>query len=205
MKNIARIFLIALIASCFSAAVSAATFVVNTAADTQDANPGNGVCADVAVDQRSLPRPSGHGCDRGAVERTALAPGPWSLSGILRDSGGHPIKNVAVLVQSVWMRTPLLTTTGNLGQYNFSGLPGATYTVSVSSKRFTFTPASRTVDLGANLTGADFTAAPGVSPQPKPDQSVRKAARTLQMQQRDPCPSATAALCHRYILSGSGW
>jgi CSLREA domain-containing protein len=162
----------------------------------------NGCGTTVTVDQRSLPRPSGHGCDRGAVERTALAAGPWSLSGTLRDSGGRPIKNVAVLVQSIWMRTPLLTTSGNLGQYNFSGLPGATYTVGVSSKRFTFTPASRTVDLGANFTDADFTAAPGLSARPASARSRQKA-RTVKIPERDPCPTATAALCHRYILSGS--
>src|SRR5882757_9143752 len=48
MKIITRILLIVLITACFTAAVSAATFVVNTTADTQDANAGDGVCADAS-------------------------------------------------------------------------------------------------------------------------------------------------------------
>ena len=46
MKLVVRIFLVALVTFCFSPAASAATFVVNTTADTLDANLGNGACED---------------------------------------------------------------------------------------------------------------------------------------------------------------
>jgi CSLREA domain-containing protein len=48
MNMIAKAAVTILIALCFTAAVSAATFVVNTTADTQDANAGDGVCADAS-------------------------------------------------------------------------------------------------------------------------------------------------------------
>ncbi|HEV7646298.1 MAG TPA: VCBS repeat-containing protein [Pyrinomonadaceae bacterium] len=46
MKIIARMLVIVLITFCFTIAASAVTFVVNTASDTQDANPGDGICSD---------------------------------------------------------------------------------------------------------------------------------------------------------------
>jgi large repetitive protein len=46
MKTIAQAFLLMLITGCFVSVISAATFVVNTTADTLDANLGNGICED---------------------------------------------------------------------------------------------------------------------------------------------------------------
>ena len=46
MKTIAKTLLLALIVFCFAAPVSAVTFIVTTTADTQDVNPGNGLCDD---------------------------------------------------------------------------------------------------------------------------------------------------------------
>jgi trimeric autotransporter adhesin len=46
MKSILAVVFFAAIAIAFSVNVNAATFTVNTTADTQDAAPGNGICAD---------------------------------------------------------------------------------------------------------------------------------------------------------------
>ncbi len=46
MNTIAKALVICLITLCFTVAASAATFVVNTTADTVDATPGDGNCAD---------------------------------------------------------------------------------------------------------------------------------------------------------------
>ena len=43
---LAAVFSAAFALTAFSVNANAATFVVNTTADTQDAAPGNGVCAD---------------------------------------------------------------------------------------------------------------------------------------------------------------
>ncbi len=65
MKTITRILLIVPITFCFTAGASAATFSVNTTADSADANPGDGVCAD-----------SGGSCSlRAAISQANALPG----------------------------------------------------------------------------------------------------------------------------------
>jgi hypothetical protein len=51
------------------------------------------------------------------------------------------------------------TVTDSPGHYSFGGLANGTYEVTPALANFTFTPASRTVDVnGADVTGQDFTA-----------------------------------------------
>jgi hypothetical protein len=49
------------------------------------------------------------------------------------------------------------TTTGTFGFYAFENIaPGQTYTISVLSRRYTFTP--QTMQINGNLTGVNFSA-----------------------------------------------
>jgi hypothetical protein len=57
---------------------------------------------------------------------------------------------------------PLVVQTGNLGIYNFDDLPsGQSYTISVTARRFTFTPSSHVIFLTGDTTNSDFVADPG--------------------------------------------
>lgn len=121
----------------------------------------------IVADQRQLVRPSGGSCDKGSTERAAgLAPGPWDLSGTVRTANGAGIRNVAVTVSGGGLPQPITTYTGSFGTYIFTGLPGASYTVSVVGKKYTFTVNSQVVSLGANVTNADFTADAGFGVKP---------------------------------------
>lgn len=115
----------------------------------------------VVTDQRGITRPNGAGCEKGSVEIVAIAPGPWDLSGTVTNANGNPIRNVIITVSGGGLGSPIFTQTGNLGIYSFADLPGGTYTVSISAKRFTFTPPSQIVVLGSDLTNINFTADPG--------------------------------------------
>jgi hypothetical protein len=98
---------------------------------------------------------------RGAVEILPLALGPWDLSGIVTDDGGRPLRNVAVILEGGPLQQPIVAVTGTLGQYGFLNIPGASYSVSISSKRYTFTQSSLAFDLGSDVDTANFVAEPG--------------------------------------------
>ncbi len=115
----------------------------------------------ITTDQRLGTRPSGGACEKGSVEVVGLAPGPWDLSGFVRTAEGRPIRNVIVTVSGGSLASPISVQTGMLGSYQFLDLPGDTYTVTVSAKRFTFTPTSQVVALGADNASVNFTADPG--------------------------------------------
>jgi hypothetical protein len=91
---------------------------------------------------------------------TTLAPsGPWDISGRILTSGGRPVRNVEVTLSGGSLPQPLTTITGSLGSYGFVDIPGnANYTITISSKRNTFTPPSRIIFLTGDLLGEDFTA-----------------------------------------------
>ncbi|HEV7646306.1 MAG TPA: carboxypeptidase-like regulatory domain-containing protein [Pyrinomonadaceae bacterium] len=119
--------------------------------------PVGGVTADV----RGLARPSGSACDKGAVEALSLPAGPWQISGIVKDSGNRPLRNVAVVLSGEALLAPVTVVTGSLGQYGFLNLPGANYSVSISSKRYTFAPDSQSFVLSTDVANADFIADSG--------------------------------------------
>lgn len=91
-----------------------------------------------------------------------LDPGPLSVSGTVRTSGGMPIRNALVRVTGPGLGTPFIEGyTGNLGTYILEGLRvGETYTVQVGAKRYRFSPSSQAITPGGNATGIDFTANP---------------------------------------------
>jgi hypothetical protein len=56
--------------------------------------------------------------------------------------------------------TPVAAKTGLFGYYQFDNLPMGTYTMSVASKRYSFTPSSRSITVDDNLAGVDWIALP---------------------------------------------
>lgn len=88
-------------------------------------------------------------------------PGPVSISGSVLTSGGAGIRNAVVTISGGNLPGPVTTQTGQFGTYLFGGLlAGEVYTVSVSAKRFRFSPNSQQVTPFADATGVNFTANP---------------------------------------------
>lgn len=114
----------------------------------------------VAMDQRGFVRPVESACDKGAVEHTQFAPGPWSVSGSIMTSDGMPIRNAEVVLTGGGLAQPIKVYTGNFGQYGFTNLTGAAYRVSVSAKRFRFQTSNQIVELNNNAANVNFMANP---------------------------------------------
>jgi uncharacterized delta-60 repeat protein len=83
-----------------------------------------------------------------------------NVAGRLMSVGGNPIANVVVVMQDENLNTRFVLSNG-FGYYNFTGVPvGATYTISLSSKRFTFSPESQTVGVTDAVLDIDFLGTP---------------------------------------------
>jgi hypothetical protein len=121
---------------------------------------GSGVCGANGenTDQRGILRPQGAACDKGSVEANF---GPYDISGTVRTFNGLPIRNATVVLEGGNLPMPIFTVTGNLGIYLFPDLAPGQYTVSISSKRFTFDP--RPLNLQQDEATFDFTAEPEVT------------------------------------------
>ena len=119
---------------------------------------GQNGCGDVEnrFDQRLFARPNdGTSCDKGAVE---LNSGPYDVSGTVRTAGGMPIRNAVVVLQGGSLSQPVYYLTNNFGLYLFPDLAPGQYTVSISSKRYTFDP--QPLNLQRDELAIDFTAQP---------------------------------------------
>jgi len=102
-------------------------------------------------------RPIGAANDIGADEWVATI----TISGRVLTSDGQGIKNVLVSLTDSGAGPKRSTLTGPFGYYSFTGQPSnLVYTVTVGSKRFTFTPNFRDVGGYADITNFDFTADP---------------------------------------------
>ncbi len=121
----------------------------------------------ITTDERGVTRPGGGLCEKGAVE-LEVPFGPWDLSGTVRTSDGRPIRNTAVTVSGGGLPAPITVYTGMLGTYVFTDLPGASYTVSVQGKKFTFASPSQVVSLTADTTTVDFIANEEIGVRPAP-------------------------------------
>lgn len=81
-----------------------------------------------------------------------------SVSGRVMTSSGRGVSGARVTIADS-TGNQRVAVTGTFGYYTFLGMtPGGTYTVSVASKRYTFT--AQTIPVNDNLTGVDFTALP---------------------------------------------
>ena len=81
-----------------------------------------------------------------------------SISGRLLTIGGRGVRNAMVnLIDPISGTQQVLT--GPLGAYHFNNVvPGRTYTISIMSRRFLFTP--QIISVPDALTGIDFIASP---------------------------------------------
>ncbi|HEV7643971.1 MAG TPA: hypothetical protein VGO50_08535 [Pyrinomonadaceae bacterium] len=83
-----------------------------------------------------------------------------NVAGRLMSVGGNPISNVVVVMQDEDLNTRFVLSNG-FGYYNFTNVPvGATYTISLSSKRFSFSPESQTVGVTDAVLNIDFLGTP---------------------------------------------
>ncbi|HQU85580.1 MAG TPA: sialidase domain-containing protein, partial [Pyrinomonadaceae bacterium] len=74
-------------------------------------------------------------------------------------AGKNSLSNVAVTLSGGNLSQPLTVKTNSFGNYKFDNLPtGATYVLTVSSKRYTFTPSTKMINLNDEVTDADFAA-----------------------------------------------
>lgn len=84
-----------------------------------------------------------------------------SIGGRVLNANGQGIRNASVTLEGGNLTEPLYTTTGSFGYYQFPGVQtGATYVVTVSSKRFTFSQPVRVISLSDDLLDLDFIANP---------------------------------------------
>jgi CSLREA domain-containing protein len=121
----------------------------------------------VTTDERGVTRPQGGLCEKGAAE-VEVPFGPWDLSGTVKTSDGRPVRNTAVTLSGGGLPAPVTVYTGMLGTYLFADLPGATYTLSVQGKKFTFATPSQVVNLSSDVTTADFIANEEIGVRPAP-------------------------------------
>lgn len=114
--------------------------------------------AAVTTDQRGVARPQGANVDIGSVE-VASAVANATISGQVLTAANQGVSNVLVTISSG--STVVQTTlTSSFGNFTFTGIPtGQSYTITVSSKRYTFPP--QNVSVNGDITGLVITETSG--------------------------------------------
>ncbi len=104
----------------------------------------------------------GTGVFNGQTRAYAMVPlSNITLSGRILTSGGNGIRNTLVTISGGGLSNPITVQTGSLGYFGFSGLQsGATYTVTVATKKYVVAQPSRAVTTNANVSNFDFVANP---------------------------------------------
>jgi hypothetical protein len=104
----------------------------------------------------------GTGVFNGAVKAYAMVPDvAIAIGGRVTTDSGFGIRNATVTISGGDLQSPISTLTGSFGYFRFNGVRSATqYTVTVDSKRFTFTTPSRPVISATSLSNVNFTANP---------------------------------------------
>ena len=83
----------------------------------------------------------------------ATAPQTWNMSGTVSPAAGG--SGTSLVIGGAL----LVTTADATGNFNFTGVPNGTYTVTPGKYGYTFSPPNRSVTInGANVTGVNFTA-----------------------------------------------
>lgn len=117
--------------------------------------------------QTSLQRtPTGTDSGNNAADFQALTATPQAsgvtaadgiISGRITTNRGRGIPYATLILSGGDLEEPIYATTSTFGYYQFPEVAtGATYILQVFSRRFTFEPSSRVVNLNDNFTGADF-------------------------------------------------
>ncbi len=89
-----------------------------------------------------------------------LAPtaAPATVSGRVVNSFGRAIKGAEITVRDLDTGVRYFATTNSLGYYSVSGLPTThLYELSVSARKYRFSPSTRSFSLNDSLSGIDFT------------------------------------------------
>ncbi len=82
-----------------------------------------------------------------------------NVSGRIRDVNGKAASRVVVTLTNLSTGETLTTRTNSLGRYTFEDVPtGGSYSLKVSSKRYTFNQYERVINLLEDLMDANFTA-----------------------------------------------
>jgi cell division protease FtsH len=81
----------------------------------------------------------------------AAAPNTYFIAGRVTDKQGAPLANVTISAGEEYK-----SISDDEGHYLLNGLPPGAYTVSVSKKNYSFSPAVRTVNLQPNATAQNF-------------------------------------------------
>jgi hypothetical protein len=90
-----------------------------------------------------------------------LGVGPVTVSGTITSAGGQPLRNAVVTISGGNLPNPVTVVTGSFGSYSFQNLtPTLQYTITVSAKRYRFTPNFQTVTPTGNLSNINFAANP---------------------------------------------
>ncbi len=86
---------------------------------------------------------------------------PITVGGRVTTADGAGIRNATVTISGGNLASPVSTLTSSFGNFRFPGMESATeYTVTVDSKRFSFTSPSRIVLSAGNVSNANFVANP---------------------------------------------
>ncbi|MDP3723357.1 MAG: putative Ig domain-containing protein [Candidatus Omnitrophota bacterium] len=85
-----------------------------------------------------------------------------AVTGAVRQPTGAPVAGITIRLKQPRRRTPIATTTDAQGAYRFVGVLPAVYAIQpLPTRRWSFTPAQRSVDLTQrDALGVDFTARP---------------------------------------------
>ena len=100
----------------------------------------------------------GTGVFNGQIRAYAMVPQLTEVSlGGRITSGGYPISDALISISGGNLPASVTMRVGTLGFYNFQGLqPGATYNVTVISRRYTFAQPTRMITLQANVSDFNF-------------------------------------------------
>jgi len=124
----------------------------------------NGTWSLYMRDDAGLSQPTAvTGCVNGGwgIEFLSSTAAQASISGRVLTAEGQGIRNAKVVITGNSVTQPIVVTTGSFGYFTFEGLQaGETYTVTVNSKRYTFSAPSRVISLVDNVVDADFIADP---------------------------------------------
>lgn len=105
--------------------------------------------------------PAGTGAVSGGWGLQILAPTAANaeISGRVMTANGQGIRNATVMVSGGNLTEPIYVQTTGFGNYRFDSLPvGASYVITVISRRYTFANPSRVINLTDNATEENFVA-----------------------------------------------
>lgn len=104
----------------------------------------------------------GTGVLNGAVRGYAMVPaGNVSIGGRVTTAAGNGIRNAVITLTGGSLPSPVIARTSSFGYYRFPTVAiGGPYTLTITTKNFTFPSSSRQVTAVTNVNDADFTALP---------------------------------------------